>query len=190
MRSRPSMTSRRRRASSPPGWIKWCSQRRPSRSMSPLAEASETAQAPIIVVGLGPGRWDDLTVEAQAVLDATPAVIVRTERHPTVDSLRARRPDLALTAFDALYESAASFGDLYPRMVDQLFAEAAALPAGQSLVYAVPGHPLIGEESVRLLRSRATERGVPVRIVAGLSFVEPVCAALGLDPLQRDLQLL
>ena len=29
-----------------------------------------------------------------------------------------------------------------------------------------------------------------MRIVAGLSFVEPVCAALGLDPLQRDLQLL
>ncbi|HKT38978.1 MAG TPA: nucleoside triphosphate pyrophosphohydrolase, partial [Ktedonobacterales bacterium] len=72
------------------------------------------------------------------------------------------------------------------RILDQ----AETLPKGDALVYAVPGHPLIGEESVRLLRAEAAERGVPVRIVAGLSFVEPVCAALGLDPLQRDLQLL
>ena len=155
-----------------------------------MAEPSDTAPNAVIVVGLGPGRWDDLTVEAQAVLDGAPAVIVRTERHPTVDALRQRRPDLALTSFDALYDSAESFGDLYPLMVEQVFALAEALPAGQSLVYAVPGHPLIGEESVRLLRARAAERGVPVRIVASLSFVEPVCAALGLDPLQRDLQLL
>ena len=155
-----------------------------------MAEPSDTAPNAVIVVGLGPGRWDDLTVEAQAVLDGAPAVIVRTERHPTVDALRQRRPDLALTSFDALYDSAESFGDLYPLMVEQVFALAEALPAGQSLVYAVPGHPLIGEESVRLLRARAAERGVPMRVVAGLSFVEPVCAALGLDPLQRDLQLL
>ena len=29
-----------------------------------------------------------------------------------------------------------------------------------------------------------------MRVVAGLSYLEPVCAALGLDPLERDLQLL
>lgn len=151
---------------------------------------AEAAQTSIIVVGLGPGRWDDLTVEAQVVLDAAAAVIVRTERHPTVDALRLRRPDLPLTSFDALYDSAESFADLYPLMARQALEQAMALPAGQLLVYAVPGHPLIGEESVRQVRALAAERGVVVRIVAGLSFVEPVCAALGLDPLQRDLQLL
>ena len=31
---------------------------------------------------------------------------------------------------------------------------------------------------------------IKVRVVAGLSYLEPVCAALGLDPLERDLQLL
>src|SRR5262249_19059790 len=67
---------------------------------------------------------------------------------------------------------------------------AEALPAGEALVYAVPGHPLIAEESVRHLRLRAPERGIGLRIVAGLSFLEPVCAALKLDPLERDLQLL
>jgi tetrapyrrole methylase family protein/MazG family protein len=154
-----------------------------------LAEA-DAAQTTIIVVGLGPGRWEDLTVEAQATLDAARAVVVRTERHPTVDALRARRPDLPLTSFDALYDSAENFADLYPLMANRLLEQAASLRDGQALVYAVPGHPLIGEESVRQLRALAAERGVSLRIVAGLSFVEPVCAALGLDPLQRDLQLL
>jgi len=151
---------------------------------------AEPAQTNIIIVGLGPGRWDDLTVEAQAILDTTPAIIVRTERHPTVDILRARRPDLPLTSFDALYDRAESFAELYPLMASQVLEQAAALPEGQALVYAVPGHPLIGEESVRQVRSLAVERGVTVRIVAGLSFVEPVSAALGLDPMQSDLQLL
>ncbi len=72
----------------------------------------------------------------------------------------------------------------------RLFQLAAEYGTDRPLVYAVPGHPLIGEESVRRLRGEAPERGVRVRIVAGLSYVEPVCAALGLDPLQRNLQLL
>ena len=158
--------------------------------MTEASEAVQTSQTAIIVVGLGPGRWEDLTVEAQTILDAALAIIVRTERHPTVDALRMRRPDLPLTSFDTLYDSADSFADLYPLMARRALEQAAALPAGQSLVYAVPGHPLIGEESVRQLRALAAEQGAAVRIVAGLSFVEPVCAALGLDPLQRDLQLL
>lgn len=153
-----------------------------------MADSAHTTS--IIVVGLGPGRWEDLTVEAQAILDAAPAVIVRTERHPTVNALRLRRPELPLTSFDALYESAESFADLYPLMARKTLEQAAMLPGEHSLVYAVPGHPLIGEESVRQLRALAVERGISVRIVAGLSFLEPVCAALGLDPLQRDLQLL
>lgn len=143
----------------------------------------------IVVVGLGPGRWEDLTLEARDVLLAASTVVCRTLRHPTVDALRSQRPDLALDSFDALYDSAPSFAELYPRMVERLFELAAAQDVGQPLVYAVPGHPLIAEASVRMLRERAPERDIAVRIVAGLSFVEPVCAALGLDPLERDMQL-
>ena len=85
--------------------------------------------------------------------------------------------------------SAETFDELYPAMVTRIFELAAAHTSLSPLVYAVPGHPLIGEESVRLLCAEAPARGVTVRIVAGLSYVEPVCAALGLDPLHRDLQL-
>jgi tetrapyrrole methylase family protein/MazG family protein len=144
----------------------------------------------IIVVGLGPGRWEDLTIEAREVLEAASLVICRTLRHPTVDALRLRQPDLALESFDELYERAESFAALYPHMAERLLERAEGLPPGKTLVYAVPGHPLVAEESVRRLRALGPERGVTVRIVAGLSFLEPVCAALDLDPLERDLQLL
>ena len=144
----------------------------------------------IIVVGLGPGGFPDLTLEARDVLVSATTVVFRTLRHPTVDHLLRVRPDLAPLSFDELYESAASFADLYPEMVERLLAKSAELAPGESLVYAVPGHPLFAEESVRLLRKRAASQGAALRLVAGLSFIEPVCSALGLDPVESQLQLL
>jgi tetrapyrrole methylase family protein/MazG family protein len=150
----------------------------------------DTTTSAITVVGLGPGRWADLTVEAFETLMAAQRLICRTTRHPTVDALRERRPDLVIESFDDLYETMPSFAELYPTMARMLLERAAALPAGESLLYATPGHPLMGEESVRILRQQAEAQGVGVRVIGGLSFVEPVCAALDLNPLERDLQLL
>ena len=143
----------------------------------------------ITVVGLGPGRWDDLTLEAHEALMRAARVVVRTTRHPTVDALRERRPDLTVDSFDALYDEAPSFAELYPRMVERLLDLAAHGGDGE-IIYAVPGHPLIAEESVRRLRVEAPAHEVAVRIVGGMSFIEPVCAALGVDPLAGDMQLL
>jgi tetrapyrrole methylase family protein/MazG family protein len=47
----------------------------------------------------------------------------------------------------------------------------------------VPGHPLVGERSVREVRRLAAAQGLATRLIAGLSFLEPVCAALGVDPM-------
>src|SRR6185437_8129779 len=150
----------------------------------------DTTTSAITVVGLGPGRWEDLTVEAFETLMAAQRLICRTTRHPTVDALRERRPDLVIESFDDLYETTPSFAELYPTMARALLERAAALPAGEPLLYATPGHPLMGEESVRILRQQAEAQGVGVQVIGGLSFVEPVCAALDLNPLERDLQLL
>jgi tetrapyrrole methylase family protein/MazG family protein len=144
----------------------------------------------ITVIGLGPGRWDDLTIEAQRTLAAAATLVCRTLRHPTVEALRMHCPDLHISSFDALYDEAESFATLYPAIVTQLVERARARGPDAPLLYAVPGHPLIGEETVRRLRAEAPERGIEVRIIAGLSYIEPVCAALDLDPLSRDLQLL
>src|SRR6266496_1258150 len=54
----------------------------------------------------------------------------------------------------------------------------------------VPGHPLIGEASVQLILQQARERGLSTSIVAGLSFLEPVCATLELDPFTSGMQII
>lgn len=57
------------------------------------------------------------------------------------------------------------------------------------MIYAVPGHPLIGEASVQLILHMARAQKLSTTIVAGLSFLEPVCTLLELDPFEAGLQL-
>ena len=148
--------------------------------------------AEIVILGLGPGRWEDVTLEAQAALEAASAggqaVYFRTLRHPTVEAIRARYPGLEARSFDALYEQSETWDSLYADIARQLCATAAEQKGGQ-ILYAVPGHPLVGERSVRGLRQLAAEQGLATRLIAGLSFLEPVCVALGVD-LMDGLQVL
>ncbi len=139
---------------------------------------------PIIVAGLGPGAWEQVTLEVKSLLNSATTIYLRTKTHPTADHLPAH---LDVRSFDYLYEREARFDDIYRQIAEELLKLAAA--SDQSIVYCVPGHPSIGEASVRHLRDMAKERGVEVRTLAGLSFIEPVCTALNLDPLQHGLQI-
>ncbi|HVB71970.1 MAG TPA: nucleoside triphosphate pyrophosphohydrolase [Ktedonobacteraceae bacterium] len=144
----------------------------------------------ITIIGLGPGRWDDLTLQAQVCFaqaaQAGTAVYFRTYIHPTVEPLRQAFPDLRCESFDAYYEESDDWATLYQRIAQQI----CDLAARQPLLYAVPGHPLIAEVSVQLLLQLARERGLSTRIIAGLSFLEPVCEALELDPFTAGMQLI
>ena len=140
--------------------------------------------ATITILGLGPGNAALLTRQAWELLQSARVLYLRTAIHPTVAGLPAH---LELRPFDAMYESAGAFGEVYAQIAADLAARAAA---GEDVLYAVPGHPLVAEATTRRLLSLAAERAIEVRVVAGLSFVEPVCAALALDPLEHGLQLL
>jgi tetrapyrrole methylase family protein/MazG family protein len=56
----------------------------------------------------------------------------------------------------------------------------------QGVIYAVPGDPAVGEATTWLIRDLAAARGLVVRVLSGVSFLEPACLALGLDPLEQD----
>jgi tetrapyrrole methylase family protein/MazG family protein len=131
----------------------------------------------ITIVGLGPGNPMHLTREAWEVLGAAREVYLRTQKHPTVAAL----PQGAVWhSFDRFYEQAQDFEEVYSAIA----AEVLALGRRpQGVVYAVPGHPLVGEASVSRILQAAGQEGLPVRVVAGLSFVEPVLTALGIDAL-------
>ncbi|MCP4513925.1 MAG: hypothetical protein GY824_01675, partial [Delftia sp.] len=83
-------------------------------------------------------------------------------------------------SFDRFYERADDFDEVYRAIA----AEVLALGRRpQGVVYAVPGHPLVGEASVSRILEAAGQDGLPVRVVAGLSFIAPVLTALGIDAL-------
>ena len=131
----------------------------------------------IRVVGLGPGLPSHLTREAWQVLQEADEVYLRTRRHPTVAALPSH---LRLYSFDDLYEQGDDFAGVYEAIAERLLALG---KRPQGVVYAVPGHPLVGEASVQRILSLAPKRGVEVRVVAGLSFIDPVLASLGVDAL-------
>lgn len=138
----------------------------------------------ITVVGLGPGHRALLTVGAlDALRDAT-LLYLSTSQHPLLEELEGDlRPDVRVQTFDDLDTPAASDAETAAtRIAATLLEVAAAAP-----VYAVPGHPLIGNAAVRLLLQQAALQDVEVRLVAGLSAVETVADALQLDPLATGL---
>ena len=134
----------------------------------------------ITIIGLGPGDPGLVTRSAWEALETAGEIYLRTSRHPTVAELP---PDMTIHSFDAIYEAAEDFAEVYR----QIAAEIVALGSRpQGVLYAVPGDPTVGEATTWLIRRLAAQAGLVVRVIPGVSFVEPACWALGLDPLERD----
>src|SRR5688572_17088045 len=138
----------------------------------------------IVCAGLGPGAWEQVTLEVKSLLDAAAIIYLRTKTHPTADHLPGH---LDVRTFDYLYEREAQFEEIYRQIAEELVS--LALKSSEPVIYCVPGHPAIGEASVRHLRTLAREENVELKLISGLSFLEPVCTALELDPLERGLQI-
>jgi tetrapyrrole methylase family protein / MazG family protein len=131
----------------------------------------------ITIVGLGPGPSALMTLEAWEILTHASEAYLRTIHHPAVGDLPA---GLTVHSFDALYEQAEDFADVY-RAVTERILELGRRPEG--VIYCVPGHPLVGESTITDLLERAEVEGLPVRIVAGVSFIEPTLTAIRVDPI-------
>lgn len=129
----------------------------------------------ITIVGLGPGKIDQLTLEAWHILENAEEVYLRTARHP----LRNQLPSApTYHSFDELYDTAESFESLYAEITARML-ELGRRPEG--VIYAVPGHPLIAETTAHLILQQAQTANIPVKIVEGLSFIEPMLTALGVE---------
>lgn len=130
----------------------------------------------ITIVGLGPGDAGLITIQAWHLLSAADTVYLRTGRHPAVAGLPTR---LNRYTFDDIYQSAERFDEVYRRIAEQVLQ----LGSQADIVYAVPGNPFVGETTVAAIIRGASEAGIAVRVVPGISFVEPALAAVGIDAL-------
>lgn len=131
----------------------------------------------IHVIGLGPGDFASLPAGSLTRLQSGLPVFLRTEIHPVVKQLHTSA--IPFQSFDHLYDSGQSFEDVYRQMVEALLQAARQLG---DIVYAVPGHPLVAERTVQWLRAAAKD--VEIVIGPGQSFIDPLCSALHLDPIE------
>ncbi len=133
----------------------------------------------IVLLGLGPGDASLLTRQAWQHLSSIPDVHLRTRMHPAADGLPR---GLAIHSFDDFYETGETFEGVYARIIERVL-ELGRRPEG--VTYAVPGHPFVAEATGPEIARRAREEGISLRVIEGVSFLEPVCSALGIDPFPR-----
>ena len=130
-----------------------------------------------MVVGLGPAGPELVTQDTITAVNAVAHRYVRTTRHPSAGIVEPAR------SFDALYEQAASFDEVYAGIVEALVE--AAMIHGEVL-YAVPGSPRVAERSVTML---CADGRVDVDVRAALSFLDLAWVRLGIDPMEAGVRI-
>ncbi len=131
-----------------------------------------------MIAGLGPAGPEYLTAAVADALAATSVQFVRTRRHPAASVM----PDAK--SFDDVYERLDTFEAVYAEIAEQLVA--AATEHG-TVLYAVPGSPLVLERTVSLLRR---DDRLDVTVLPSLSFLDLAYDRLGIDPLESGLRLI
>lgn len=135
--------------------------------------------AEITIIGLGPGSLGLITLETWDKITNAEHLILRTAKHPTVEELKKRK--VCFRSYDQVYEEKDTFDEVYAFIAKDVID--AAKRQG-SVVYAVPGSPLVAEKTVVLIRALAKAEQVKVNVIPGMSFMEVLYVRLGVDPIE------
>jgi tetrapyrrole methylase family protein/MazG family protein len=134
----------------------------------------------ITVVGLGTGTEQQLTLGIWNKIQKAGSFYLRTEHHPVVTYLKEQ--GVAFQTFDDLYEQHSTFNEVYESIVLKLIQ--AANDQQGHVVYAVPGHPMVAEYTVVLLKDQCPAHNITLEILGGESFLDQVFLRLGFDPIE------
>ncbi|UJF16206.1 SAM-dependent methyltransferase [Jeotgalibaca sp. MA1X17-3] len=130
----------------------------------------------IEIVGLGAGDWNQLPVGVFKQLQEHTNIFLRTKEHPVVEELE--KNGIHYRDFDNLYERESSFENVYQEIAKELLAQAKE----KDVLYAVPGHPMVAEDSVKQLLHNTEE--ISVEILGGKSFLDDFFQAVDVDPIE------
>jgi len=128
----------------------------------------------ITIVGLGAGDLNQLPLGVYKLLKDAEHVYIRTKEHPVIAALIAK--GLKYTSFDEVYERHESFEDVYTEIVQILTKSSKE----NSIIYAVPGHPMVAERTVQMLLDSNAE----IEIKGGGSFLDELFTSLRIDPIE------
>ncbi|WP_438314101.1 nucleoside triphosphate pyrophosphohydrolase [Sporosarcina sp. FA9] len=133
---------------------------------------------PLTIIGLGAGELEQLSLGVYRNLKKSDFIIARTDQHPVIAELRAE--GVLISSFDEIYEENDSFQKVYEEIVEKLVM----LSAEKRVTYVVPGHPLVAEKTVQLLIEKEHMGLIELEVVGGNSFLDPIFAALRIDPIE------
>lgn len=135
----------------------------------------------ITVLGLGAGDFEQLPIGIYRRLKETRSpLVLRTKEHPVVGELV--KEGIVIQSFDDIYESHDKFEEVYEHIVNILLEKVKET----DIIYAVPGHPLVAEKTVKMLLEQA-ESGMgefEIKIEGGQSFFDAMFTALEIDPVE------
>ncbi|QIZ05995.1 nucleoside triphosphate pyrophosphohydrolase [Priestia megaterium] len=132
----------------------------------------------IEILGLGAGDLEQLPVGVYKKLLKANLLFLRTKEHPVVSELE--KEGLRYTSFDSIYEKHDQFEEVYEEIVETLLQKAES----ETIVYAVPGHPLVAERAVQLLLAYGPTRDIEISIGGGQSFIDALFTSLKIDPIE------
>ncbi len=131
----------------------------------------------IEIIGLGGGDINQLPLGIYRKLTSEQQVCyVRTLDHPVIQALQEESVDFH--SFDDIYEKHDHFDAVYHEIAKKLLDTA---NEKGNIVYAVPGHPMLAEQTVQLL---IQSQEVEVEVVGGQSFLDDLFSALKIDPIE------
>ncbi|KOR85003.1 hypothetical protein AM233_13765 [Bacillus sp. FJAT-22058] len=132
----------------------------------------------ITIIGLGAGDLEQLPLGIYKKLVQMEQCYVRTADHPVIGDLK--REGINFTAFDGIYEKHDQFEAVYEEIAETLLDEA----SNRSVLYAVPGHPMVAEKTVQLLLEKGPALGIAIKLEGGQSFLDPLFQAVRIDPIE------
>ncbi|WP_203334977.1 nucleoside triphosphate pyrophosphohydrolase [Planococcus beigongshangi] len=131
----------------------------------------------IHIIGLGAGDLDQLPLGVYRKLKNAERLYVRTADHPVLAELA--KEGLTYESFDAVYEKHDDFAPVYREIADTLIQ----LSEEGTVTYAVPGHPLVAEQTVQHLIEAEKSGRCSLMIEGGSSFLDSIFGALRIDPI-------
>ncbi len=130
----------------------------------------------IEVIGLGAGDLNQLPLGIYKNLVNTKSKIFsRTNEHPVIEELI--NEGVHFNSFDDYYIEQDEFANVYLNISTKLLD----LGQKEDIVYVVPGHPLVAEQTVQTLLN---QNEVQVEINGGKSFLDDLFTTLKIDPIE------
>ena len=126
------------------------------------------------IVGLGANDLDLLPMAAFKSLKEADKVYLRTEEHPVVNDLKKEK--IKFQSFDNLYQQADNFTQVYQQITRKITN---LNLKSNDIVYAVPGHPMVAEDSVKMIIEELED----YKMIAAPSFVDLIFTRLEVDPI-------